>query len=112
MLLFPLLPGVAAIAQIAVYEINVIWSALTLSVFLVYINVQNTRINTDYLTGLSNRRQLDEALVRRIQPRGEAFGVIMIDLDDFKTINDNHGHSAGDEALRGGPDFSRGTSKA
>ena len=100
MLLFPLFPGVAAIVQIAIYELNVIWSALTLSVFLVYINVQNTRINTDYLTGLPNRRQLDEALVRKIQTRGEPFGVIMIDLDDFKTINDNHGHSAGDDALR------------
>ncbi len=100
MFLFPIFPGVAAVVQVALYEPNVIWSALTLSVFLVYINVQNTRINTDYLTGLPNRRQLDEALVRRVQSRGEPFGVIMVDLDDFKTINDNHGHKAGDEALR------------
>jgi len=52
--------------------------------------------STDALTGLLNRRMLDRALGRL--HRGEA--VIIVDLDHFKQVNDDHGHAAGDEVLR------------
>jgi diguanylate cyclase (GGDEF)-like protein len=58
---------------------------------------------TDPLTGLANRRALertlDAALTRAVK-RSRSVGVVMLDLDGFKAINDNHGHAAGDEALR------------
>ena len=57
----------------------------------------------DELTGLPNRHLFNENLRRTIdlaQRRQESFGVLMIDLDRFKDINDALGHSAGDEALR------------
>lgn len=57
----------------------------------------------DALTGLFNRRFLEEALAREIsvaQRRGSAFSLIMIDLDHFKRINDTFGHDAGDSLLR------------
>lgn len=57
----------------------------------------------DDLTGAANRRQflarLNEECVRSGRS-GEAFALLMIDLDDFKDINDSHGHAAGDECLR------------
>lgn len=57
----------------------------------------------DPLTGCLNRRAMDER-VRSEQARnrrsGESFGLVMFDLDEFKRINDGHGHLAGDEALR------------
>lgn len=56
----------------------------------------------DALTGLYNRRYLDVALKEecsRAQRDGEAFSIVMCDIDHFKTINDRHGHQAGDEAL-------------
>ncbi len=57
----------------------------------------------DDLTGAANRRQLlarlDEECTRSGRS-GEAFALLMIDLDDFKDINDSHGHAAGDECLR------------
>ncbi|HEX7881265.1 MAG TPA: GGDEF domain-containing protein [Afipia sp.] len=57
----------------------------------------------DDLTGAANRRQflarLDEECARSGRS-GEAFALLMIDLDDFKEINDGHGHAAGDECLR------------
>jgi diguanylate cyclase (GGDEF)-like protein len=56
----------------------------------------------DPLTGLFNRRFADELLPREIaraERIGHALIVIMIDLDDFKSINDLHGHAAGDAAL-------------
>ncbi len=57
----------------------------------------------DALTGLKNRRYLDEQLpheIRLAQRKGESLGVIILDLDHFKRLNDAHGHAAGDEALR------------
>lgn len=53
----------------------------------------------DFLTGLPNRSKFMDDLEYLIS-RGEACQVIMMDIDNFKKINDNYGHSAGDDALR------------
>lgn len=58
---------------------------------------------TDYLTGLSNRRvfsERSEIALRRFIEAGEVYGLILMDLDDFKQVNDVHGHDVGDEVLR------------
>jgi diguanylate cyclase (GGDEF)-like protein len=58
---------------------------------------------TDALTGLKNRRFFDERLheeFRRAQRYGDTLSLIMIDLDHFKAVNDEHGHAAGDAVLR------------
>ena len=66
-----------------------------------YLNRQNHQITTDGLTGLSNRRKFDQELHRRAeQPAGKHWGMLMIDIDEFKWINDNLGHVVGDEALK------------
>lgn len=57
----------------------------------------------DSLTGLPNRYLLFERLrsiINRAQRNNQPFGVLFIDLDDFKALNDTYGHRAGDEALR------------
>lgn len=56
----------------------------------------------DPLTGLYNRRWLDEslrAMLDHYESRGGALSVLMLDLDRFKQFNDIHGHLAGDQAL-------------
>lgn len=56
----------------------------------------------DPLTGLHNRRYLDAHFQRRIEAAckaGEPLSVIIFDLDQFKSVNDRHGHLAGDAAL-------------
>jgi diguanylate cyclase (GGDEF)-like protein len=53
---------------------------------------------TDPLTGLRNRRALEEALFR-LRASGTPFGLVHIDLDLFKAVNDTLGHAAGDAVL-------------
>ena len=65
------------------------------------LNLQAMR---DPLTGLYNRRQLEESLHREIlraRRVGGSVGVMAIDVDHFKRVNDTLGHEAGDIALRG-----------
>lgn len=57
---------------------------------------------TDTLTGLSNRRHLMDLLsleMDRARRAGQAFSILMLDVDHFKKYNDSHGHQAGDEVL-------------
>jgi len=60
------------------------------------------RASTDALTGLPNRRYFDEfcALLARRRRAEDAVGVLMVDIDRFKDLNDRHGHQVGDEVLR------------
>lgn len=60
-------------------------------------------IRHDPLTGVLNRKGLDEALARETalaQRRGSALCIGLLDVDNFKLINDQHGHQTGDEALQ------------
>jgi len=60
-------------------------------------------LNVDYLTGLYSRRFLDYRLEKQIEKaeKGKgSFCLIMVDIDDFKQINDKHGHEIGDQVLR------------
>jgi diguanylate cyclase (GGDEF)-like protein len=55
----------------------------------------------DHLTGIYNRQSLDSELQKlAASDKPKPVSVIMIDLDGFKQVNDNHGHLAGDEALK------------
>jgi diguanylate cyclase (GGDEF)-like protein len=58
---------------------------------------------TDALTGLANRRTLDERLadeIERARLVGTCFTFVIADVDDFKLVNDRYGHQTGDEVLR------------
>lgn len=72
------------------------------------LETENERLSTealvDPLTGLANRRSFDQTLegviagrIRRPEPH--AVGLLMMDLDHFKSVNDTHGHQVGDEVL-------------
>ncbi|MBR0854889.1 GGDEF domain-containing protein [Bradyrhizobium liaoningense] len=60
------------------------------------------RARTDTLTGLANRRALDEFLRKALATAdwGEPLSVLLLDIDHFKTFNDNFGHGVGDQVLR------------
>ena len=60
------------------------------------------RARTDPLTGVNNRLHFSERLdaeIARVRRGGQSFGLVLLDLDRFKQLNDRHGHLAGDRAL-------------
>ncbi len=72
------------------------------------LEVTNRRLaaaaSTDGLTGLANRRTFDafvgnQVASRQRRERRTALGLALMDLDEFKSVNDTHGHSVGDEVL-------------
>lgn len=60
-----------------------------------------TESRTDPLTGLMNRRAFDDALSFQVEQGSGPFALMMIDVDHFKSLNDQHGHPAGDQVLCG-----------
>lgn len=108
LILFPLVPSVAGVVQILAFGLVLVWPAMVLALLAIYVNIQQSKLSSDYLTGAFNRRRLDEFLAAKIaelrdgRSRAAAskrLAGFLADVDDFKRINDEHGHAVGDEAL-------------
>ena len=91
---------VGTVLQGAFYGITLGWTSVAIAFVHVYQQTQFLNFYTDSLSMLYNRRYLDRVL-RQIVHSGipNVYG-IMIDVNDFKHINDDYGHSAGDRAIQ------------
>lgn len=101
MLLFLFPPLIGFSLQMFFYGLSTSWVGVSLSTLIAYIRIQSQTIKTDYLTGLNNRRQLDYYLRYKFKNSSDSrpFAGVMIDIDNFKCINDEYGHEAGDKVL-------------
>ena len=75
----------------------IIVSALMVAYAIMHIVIINSQ--TDGLSGLLNRKKLDRKL-NRLKAKGSVYTVIMLDIDNFKNINDSYGHSSGDLVIQ------------
>lgn len=91
---------VGTLLQGLMYGLTIGWTSVAIAFMFVYTQTQYLDIYVDSLSGLNNRRYLDNLLSRlRAMPETTFYG-LMMDINDFKRINDACGHSAGDRALR------------
>ncbi len=99
---FAIPPFIGVILQIVIYGISIMLNSVVLSLLIVFLNIQNHSMYIDYLTGVNNRRKLDEYMEKKVlsSTKYKTFSAIMIDLNNFKCINDNFGHDMGDVALQ------------
>ena len=99
---FPLPTIVGGTVQLLNAELPFLWAGASLSMLIVFLHIQNERLNRDYLTGAWNRRFLDEYLECQtlFSDREPALSGIFVDLDGFKRLNDAYGHATGDQALQ------------
>ncbi|MDC7126493.1 MAG: GGDEF domain-containing protein, partial [Spirochaetales bacterium] len=95
------IPIIALLIQVYFFQGPLLWPAVALTVIFIFIFLQAQNDTRDYLTGLLNRQQIDDIIhvrIRDFQKRG-VFSLIILDMDEFKFINDTYGHNQGDEAL-------------
>ncbi|HEX3037824.1 MAG TPA: GGDEF domain-containing protein [Oscillospiraceae bacterium] len=102
LIFFPIPPIVCIVLQVAFYGTSLMLSGCTISLLIIFFNIQNRSMNIDYLTGAYNRRGLEIHMGERVNTSSEdkTFSAIWIDLDNFKYINDTFGHNTGDQVLK------------
>lgn len=86
--------------QFMFYGISTIFPSITLGLTGFYISCHNEVLMRDWLTGLLNRTCFLSAEVQRLVTDHRNAGLIVLDIDSFKEINDHHGHLEGDRALK------------
>lgn len=96
-LLIPILGMV--IQRFSDSRLNFSWTTVSLAILIAYTFLETTPGERDFLTALYSRSIYDRYVASLIA-QGKAFRVLMIDLNNFKMINDVHGHQAGDYVLK------------
>lgn len=99
---FAVLPLAGGLLQVKFYGLELLWPFTAASLLMVYLNVQQEQVTRDSLTGLNNRRRLDQYLEDLTASKKETENCycLLMDVDHFKRINDTYGHMAGDAVLK------------
>jgi diguanylate cyclase (GGDEF)-like protein len=98
---FMIAPLVGWTLQSFVFGLPFSLISITFAAQVVFTNRQNRNIDEDYLTGAFTRQSLDYCLQQKINAFAShgSFSAILLDIDNFKSINDRFGHYEGDMAL-------------
>ncbi len=97
-LIFLALPIIASVGQLLYIGLHIIWPTTAVALLITYLIFETTDNARDYLTGLFTRERAEDQISRYIL-KNKNFSVIMIDIDDFKQLNDTYGHHRGDQVL-------------
>ena len=92
---------IGSLLQFFFYGYSLVWLGVSIGLIYLYINVQNEASYVDVLSGLYNRQYLGNLLLMYSKKK-DTVGVpagIMLDIDNFKSINNTFGHIVGDDAI-------------
>jgi len=100
--IFSLFPLVGSMIQILFYGVSTSWPFMTVGILMTYIFIEVQQNIRDHLTGLLNRQKVEDIVIQRMTRSSpdKTFSLVVIDMNDFKAINDVYGHSEGDRALQ------------
>lgn len=93
-----LTPILGMVVQLFDSKLHFSWTSIVIGLFMVYLFLETMPSDEDYLTKLFNRRSYETELTYLVNNK-KPFGILIFDLNDFKEINDIHGHHKGDEVL-------------
>ncbi|MHC1747954.1 MAG: GGDEF domain-containing protein [Cellulosilyticaceae bacterium] len=96
---FSVVPLAGMIIQVKIPQVLCVWAFVALCLVGYYIYLQDHNLRYDMLTNAWSRRAFEDYVANELF-RLKKFGLISIDLDGFKQINDTYGHHEGDEALK------------
>ena len=99
---FPIPMVACGILQLFLPDYVILLPSMALSLIILNKIIQERRLMVDHLTGVYNRRKLDEylkAILENSRITGKTFGAFLADVNNFKYINDTFGHITGDKAL-------------
>ncbi|WP_294413084.1 GGDEF domain-containing protein [uncultured Ruminococcus sp.] len=101
-LLFIIIPSATAILEGILPLSPIVSLGIFLPIHFAFLEIQNSEIYSDALTGLNNRRRMEIFLQDMIHGATEekSFRIHMIDVNDFKQVNDKFGHIVGDRTLQ------------
>ena len=94
----PIICGV--VIQTVIYGVSSQPVCFAIAFCSIVINLQKEYLYVDKLTGVYNRYELDKIIKHLKRSGNRKFGAIMLDLNEFKSINDNYSHKEGDSALQ------------
>lgn len=99
LLLLPIIPACCGLYSFFFRYTLANPAGMTLCVLLTYMTFQDETVSVDSLTGLTNRRYLMNAIERKMERTPDSQYLLMLDINNFKKINDTYGHVQGDKAL-------------
>ena len=96
---FAVPPFLGGVAQTVFYGFSLVWPCAVVSSLMILLDRESQVISQDSLTGLNNRRNMERQLRTYEEGQNRPVTLIMLDVNDFKHINDQYGHYSGDMAL-------------
>lgn len=100
LVLFIIPPLAAAVLQTFFYGTTLTQCGTTVSILIIALTQMTDEVSKDSLTGLNNRRALDDYITEQISKENNNLTLLMCDIDNFKSINDTKGHAIGDLVLK------------